>query len=223
MSEPESLRRNADKWKKELLQALHKRKKAAQQMTGLLTRYKQEDVLSALNTMYSGLCCYCEAEIAPVAYPNIEHRRPKKLFPEDTFKWDNLHLPCTVCNTRKGNKYNGKAEILDAASDTIKIKEHLSYERRGRWLYRWPLTDRGETTCLHADLNRDDLLEKRGELYVGALEEVEKLRAHPEMPSYRVAIEALRKMCQEEYGSVIEHAMRGLDANSSSGNTRRKD
>lgn len=46
-------------------------------------------------------CMYCEDSLAD----EIEHRRPKNLFPADAFSWTNLLLACGPCNGPKGDQY----------------------------------------------------------------------------------------------------------------------
>ncbi len=55
------------------------------------------EVKSALTSMCvgAGICNYCEANEAT----DIEHIRPKSLFPEYAFVWENYILACKTCNT----------------------------------------------------------------------------------------------------------------------------
>jgi uncharacterized protein (TIGR02646 family) len=73
------------------------------------------------------LCAYCESNEAT----DIEHLRPKSLFPEDAFSWINYVLACKNCNTTfKSDKsaiFNpiGSAIFLDITpnkSNKIKVK-----------------------------------------------------------------------------------------------------
>ena len=47
------------------------------------------------------LCMYCERSEAK----EIEHRRPKSLYPRQTFDWDNMLYVCGPCNRNKTNKF----------------------------------------------------------------------------------------------------------------------
>ncbi|VXA83620.1 conserved hypothetical protein [Aeromonas veronii] len=60
-------------------------------------------IRSVLESMNPGLnrCCYCEDSVAD----EVEHVRPKNLYPELTFVWDNFLYVCGQCNTIKKNKY----------------------------------------------------------------------------------------------------------------------
>jgi uncharacterized protein (TIGR02646 family) len=67
------------------------------------------EVRQALGSMCSGArrCMYCEDSVAD----EVEHHRPKTLYPGLTFEWGNLLYACGTCNGPKGNKF---AVIVDA-------------------------------------------------------------------------------------------------------------
>lgn len=46
-------------------------------------------------------CHYCGGAEAH----QIEHFRPKAIYPEHTFNWDNMLLACDKCNTSKGERF----------------------------------------------------------------------------------------------------------------------
>lgn len=46
-------------------------------------------------------CAYCEDSLAD----EVEHIRPKTLFPEQVFRWDNYLFACGPCNGPKGSRY----------------------------------------------------------------------------------------------------------------------
>lgn len=60
-------------------------------------------VRSGLEDMCAGAqrCCWCEDSAAT----DIEHIRPKSLYPERTFRWENYLLACAGCNRRKGSRF----------------------------------------------------------------------------------------------------------------------
>ena len=152
---PPSLKANGARWRRELLQELDRCERSGDRpRRALIDRYRQSDVLEALFDMYNGCCCYCEGPVGEQSYSRIEHRRPKSKFPEETFEWNNLHLVCEICNTKKLDKWNPDHPILDAVEDKP-IGDHLTYrESRILGLLREGLSERGCTTIEHADLNR---------------------------------------------------------------------
>lgn len=60
-------------------------------------------VKAGLTAMCSGArrCGYCEDSVAD----EVEHIKPKSLYPEATFVWLNYLYACGSCNTRKNNKF----------------------------------------------------------------------------------------------------------------------
>jgi len=81
-------------------------------------------VRRALSLQCSGRkrCGYCEDSMAD----EIEHLRPKDLYPEQTFVWSNYIYACGPCNAPKGNRYavfTGKAaefcEVARGANDPV--------------------------------------------------------------------------------------------------------
>jgi hypothetical protein len=165
-------------------------------------RYNRPDVLGTLESMYRGLCCYCESRIGDVAFGHIEHRRPKRRYPGSCFDWDNLHLACPKCNIAKGDKYDPRAEILDAVKD-VPISKHMTY----RLQWREPISSRGKTTVEHADLNRPELLEARMRVLLAALRLIEKLNLEPNDPAAARVRKELESYASEEHGSLIQHAI----------------
>lgn len=70
-------------------------------------------VKASLRLMCSGArrCVYCEDSMAD----EVEHIRPKDLYPEAVFDWDNYVYACGPCNGPKNNKFavmNG-TEVID--------------------------------------------------------------------------------------------------------------
>ncbi len=201
--QPASLRDNAEIWLNELNAALAANDQIA--IKRISNNYKQSDVLSALKAMYKGLCCYCESRIVTIAYEEIEHRLPKKVFRELTFAWENLHLSCPKCNRSKSSKHNPDAPILDPVSD-VPISDHLDYdlqigEKTG--YLREAKTPNGATTIEIANLNREELNNARLKVYA----EVERLlkmmagnRNAPNMPNLLLRLGDLET---GEYGSII--------------------
>lgn len=118
---PQSLKQNADKWTKDLLEEINRVGVYAKVPDKYKNKYNQTDVKKLLAQMYKNHCCYCEGMLGEQTYGRIEHLRPKALprFYDLTFSWDNLHWCCERCNTKKGNKWNEENPILDPAKDQI--------------------------------------------------------------------------------------------------------
>ena len=202
MDAPPSLRKNGLKWRDELLQNIRECKNLRKKVPEVFfNKYKQDDVRKALAEMYSKLCCYCESKVGIVDFPHIEHLKPKSIFPEHTFDWDNLHLACTQCNTAKGNKWDKKYPILDPSRD--EIPEHLEYELE--WVK--PITKRGEITEAHTKLNRSELLEARREIVLITMRVISQINKARRSPNAAVTRKQLEGECKGAYGSLIQYAI----------------
>ena len=205
---PTSLAANATKWRDELLQWIQAHP-TAKVPDALVKHYAQDDVREALQKMYRDQCCYCEGRIKDVSYDHIEHRQPKSKFRDRTFDWDNLHLACQKCNTKKGEKWSGTAPILDAVVDRP-VEEHLTYETGSVGVLRWPKSQLGNTTVEHTDLNRDGwdgLPGTRGKIYLEALKTIRELKKNLGAPQAGVVKHELEEKRKEPYGSVIAFAL----------------
>jgi uncharacterized protein (TIGR02646 family) len=136
-------------------------------------RYNQPEVKQVLTTMFHGKCAFCESAIAHIAYPHIEHYRPKDLEPQLCFDWNNLLLACSVCNGKqyKSNKFpltdQGEA-ILNPCEDDP--DEHLSFICEPDEFTALNMltvvrskSQRGEITIETLGLNRISLLKHRNE------------------------------------------------------------
>lgn len=67
-----------------------------------------QSVKSALTQMCSGVrrCVYCEDSLAD----EVEHVKPKDLYPEATFQWSNYVYACGPCNGPKNSQFAVLAE-----------------------------------------------------------------------------------------------------------------
>lgn len=59
-------------------------------------------------------CCYCEDSCAD----EVEHFRPKDLYPECVFVWENYLYACGPCNSTKSNKF----EVIDEMGCFIDVQ-----------------------------------------------------------------------------------------------------
>jgi uncharacterized protein (TIGR02646 family) len=208
-SKPLTLRRNAARWKRQLLgeikSAIASARKPEARFFG---RYNKADVKLSLATMYSNCCCYCEAFVAVVTKGHIEHRKPKAAsrFPGLTFEWTNLHLGCPNCNGAKGDKWDAANEILDATVD-VPISNHLSYQLTEVGVLRHALTHRGVTTIKFADLNRDALRDARSRVLLPALNVIRELNRLGNAPTTFAQRDLLRAKVPGEFGSLIQFAI----------------
>lgn len=205
-SKPVSLKKNAAKWTKDLLSKIEECKHNKTEVPeAFYNHYNQSDVKEQLKIIYNSFCCYCEGRTGVVEFGNIEHRKPKKKFPKDTYNWNNLHLGCTRCNTIKGQKYDKINPILDAVKDNI--PQNLTYEINHRGCWPKALTKRGETTIQHTELTDENLRIEWTKVFneaIGLIGEINKKQSSD--PGVSKTHSELNKMCSDLYGSVVDYA-----------------
>ncbi len=154
------------------------------------TRYRDKNVVGVLWEMQHGKCCYCEMRLPPEgAMKNVEHFRPKSIFPSLKNEWNYLLLACVQCNVQKSDKFpviintNGNPEIVDfqeqhepAIIDPCEInpEEHIDFvldkdddpiirEKNGSLKGRATIDTIGLASYFNAQRHRDryDELENR--------------------------------------------------------------
>ncbi len=89
-------------------------------------------------------CMYCEDSRGT----EIEHYRPRTLYPEHVFRWLNFLWICTACNRCKGNRFpcddRGAPLLLDPTLD--EPWDHLFFDSdTGEITARWDVTTNAES------------------------------------------------------------------------------
>lgn len=155
------------------------------------------EIRDAVTSETGGKCAYCEARMLNVDYGDIEHFRPRKVFPELVVSWGNLTLACGRCNGEKGSKWDEDVPFVNPFEDSI--SDHLFF--LGPFVFG--KSDRGDYTVIELDLNNSNRVEARNR----ALAEVENLlRLIAASGSYaKERLEAvIDKLCDSgEYSSAV--------------------
>jgi len=160
----------------------------------LASAYKAPEVKRLLREETADKCAYCESKILHIDYGDVEHIKPKDVFHELRYSYDNLTLACGVCNTRKGNYYNEEQPLLNPYVDVP--DEHLLAV--GPMVLRVPGSDRGLVTQKRLDLNRPALVERRSERLEAIATMADQL-ARTKLPAIReVLLDAIRQECDDE-------------------------
>lgn len=125
----------------------------------------RREIEEALDRCFRGKCAYCESSLAA----DIEHYRPKSLYPRARFHWDNLLKGCKNCNNAKGDTFpllaDGRPRLLDPCVDEP-LDYFLHDPKTGRIV---PNPDpqrceRAEATLELLRLNQAGLCEARSKL-----------------------------------------------------------
>lgn len=87
------------------------------------------DFFRDLGRPFDYLCGYCErpCDLNQGGKQNsneVDHFRPRSLFPELTFAWENLVYVCRRCNQAKGNQFPGKNPMPDLAINALNSEAH---------------------------------------------------------------------------------------------------
>lgn len=165
---PDILAKKAAAWTAALLQA--RTNEAANPCAETKTarenaekKYNQKAIKEALKDMFFGKCAYCESHIVHIDYGDIEHFRPKTLYPECCFDWDNLLLGCTVCNNNKLAQFPTAPEkqLINPTNELPENYFDFEYDGYTQLANVLPKNSRGEETEKILRLNRSDLLKNR--------------------------------------------------------------
>jgi uncharacterized protein (TIGR02646 family) len=114
----------------------------------------------AIYEVFHGKCAFCEAKMAHVSSPHIEHYRPKSRFPDKMFDWQNWLLSCGRCNDIKWAHFpdcDGTPCLLDPTADEPSI--HLDFLAA----HVLAKTHRGEETIKLVGLDRSPLEDERAQ------------------------------------------------------------
>jgi uncharacterized protein with PIN domain len=126
---------------------------------GLKTNYKIKANKQVLKESAYSKCMYCESKLDHTEYGDVEHIKPKSVFPNDKYNWDNLGYACEKCNRQyKKEKYdpNFINPFIDNPKDYLIAIGGLFFPLSGNI--------RGEITIDILQLNRAELLSKRNDV-----------------------------------------------------------
>lgn len=172
LSQPKSLKDNAIRWTKELMDEISKQGSYSKVDDSFKNKYRQDDVKDTLEKMYKRHCCYCESIVGTSTYGRIEHLRPKSnpQFYQYAFEWDNLHWCCEICNTSyKKAKWDFQNPILDPTRDDINSFLDLNLSTGEYEIIE--NNKRAQTTIEHTGMNRDSLVKARRRIIIRFLKD----------------------------------------------------
>ncbi|MBI3681588.1 MAG: HNH endonuclease [Acidobacteria bacterium] len=112
-----------------------------------------------LAAMSNDKCAYCEHPIGSKREGQVEHFKPKSLFPTLAYNWNNYFLACGGCNGAKSDKWPDKGSYLrpDGSKDPSK---RLQFQQDGSVNARKADSDTN-VTITDFDLNRKPLVRHR--------------------------------------------------------------
>lgn len=201
---PDSLREKGEEWTKELLKQVKECNKARTKVRKMYyNRYNKKDIKSRLSEMYEKLCCYCEGDLGITDKGQVEHRFPKRDFPELCYEWENLHWSCPNCNRSKGDQCDPKYPVLDASRDNP-ITDHLGYDYdKYVGVVCRHISCRGKTTIDFTGLNRIELREARRRTCRDISNLIRDIRENPDSPYIEERKRVLRDKAVGPFGSAV--------------------
>lgn len=160
--EPKILSDNAVSWTKAITDKID----AGLKITDAdKSRYNNPAIKSALVSETGGKCAYCESKIRHVAPGDIEHIIPKSAVPQLWFEWINLTIACSECNRRKWDHVGDDTDFVDPYD--VDPEDHFWH--LGAMIFPAPGSESGISTERLLELNRADLLERRGDRLSGLM------------------------------------------------------
>ena len=129
-------------------------------------------VKKALRAMSHTNCSYCQNPHAAGGYGDVEHYRPKSLFPTRAYSWNNYFFSCTLCNNTKSDKWPEvgdyvRPDVGDPESRFIFQEDGTAEAALGDEEAALMIEDFG--------LNREPLVEGRKNVIEPILEEIQKI------------------------------------------------
>lgn len=162
---PSILIQNKDRWTTELKNNLVKygeyEKIPLDIKNSMWVHYRHPDIKEKLFASSHQKCAFCEAKPAESGNIEVEHFKPKSLYPELAFEWDNFLPVCRKCNVSKSNHDTGKEPIVNPCSDdpetifTYNFINIIPTDKRNE------IADRTIEIC---DLNSERLYDVRSKL-----------------------------------------------------------
>jgi len=159
ISKPALLKKKSHIWTKALLACVN-----ASDWNKQLNKYRNPKIREALETMFHGKCAYCESKISHISFGNIEHYRPKRLFPQYAFLWRNLLLACERCNNAKLDHFPDATQggpLINPVKHDPERHFRFFYDPVAKLATVIPTTKQGKTTEQRLKLNRPDLRSHR--------------------------------------------------------------
>lgn len=153
---PQVLVDNAENWRDELLLAIANQRPKVE-IEKLSDRYADDEVRDALKLETFEKCAFCEGKMAAISYAQIEHLKPKSLYRELTFEWDNLSLACAACNTNKKAIDPTPGNFVHPYNDDPEQR----FKFAGPLIYWLPGDVPAQNMINWLKLNRSGLLERR--------------------------------------------------------------
>lgn len=116
-----------------------------------------KDVIRALS---DGHCAYCQSSVAANQPGDVEHFKPKALFPTRAYRWGNYFYSCSACNNAKLSQWPVRGSFVRPDSKTRDPYERFIFHEDGR-VEAAPGDRNAARTVVALKLNRCELVKDR--------------------------------------------------------------
>lgn len=118
---PKILKEESVNWLKALQDAIHTygsyKTIPEKERDKLISHYRHVTIQQELAISTHGKCAFCECHPAEGGFIQVEHFKPKSIYSDLTFDWDNFLPICGQCNTSKSDHDTGIEPILNPYDD----------------------------------------------------------------------------------------------------------
>ncbi len=124
---PEELKINGNRWTRELLSAIEQYKgydKIPKEIKNAMwLHYRHKNIKEALFQASYKKCAFCESKPEENGGNiEVEHFKPKSLYPEQAFAWENMLPVCRKCNNSKSDWDTESKPIINPAEDDPEMR-----------------------------------------------------------------------------------------------------
>jgi len=116
---PKILLENAENWTNELIDAVNEHggysKIPSDIKEKIIKNYRNYEIKQKLIESSHGKCAFCESIPSESGNIEVEHFKPKSIYYNLTFDWDNLLPVCRKCNEAKSDFDTGTNPIVNPA------------------------------------------------------------------------------------------------------------
>jgi len=157
---PDGFAARAADWRRRFEEARRRNPKLTASQFWSRVRAQVRVDAQSLYVAFHGKCAFCEAKMAHISSPHVEHYRPKSRFPDRMFDWQNWLLSCGCCNGKKWAHFpdcDGQPCLLDPTAENPSM--HLDF-LDARMLGK---TRRGQETINLVGLDRSPLEDERAQ------------------------------------------------------------
>lgn len=113
-----------------------------------------------IRTLSDGHCAYCQSSVAANQPGDVEHFKPKALFPTRAYRWGNYFYSCSACNNAKRARWPVRGSFVRPDSKTRDPYERFVFHEDGR-VGAAPGDRNAARTVKALRLNRKELVKDR--------------------------------------------------------------